>query len=48
MAFPAFIGQATCGGEPGDRSNRLATFVICGLSIAPILAPNHFRFAFVA
>lgn len=48
VALPAFIGQATCDGEPGDRPNPRATFATGAGLTAPALDPNHFRFAFVA
>lgn len=46
VVFRACIGQATFGGEPGDRPIRPATFAIGDLLIA--LTPSHSRFAFVA
>lgn len=49
VAFPAFIGQATCDGEPGNRPIRRATFATGLLVIVPASDPMpSFIFAFVA
>jgi hypothetical protein len=49
VVFRACIGQATFGGEPGDRPIRPATFAPCVLSSGPALDPMpSFIFAFVA
>jgi hypothetical protein len=48
VAFRAGFVQATCGGGPGNRPIRRATFAVRRLATTPVLDPNPSRFASVA